>query len=218
MIPAFKQYKKPHKSSLIIVKKREPLKMNEKLLSNITDVNVSKHKDATGRFIKLNHMFKESTKADKNMNDILQGVQMQNKIPDFLKKDTGGILETPQKQEKSANKIKKFIKNSIEQNKENIRHEITSVKPLELFGGTRSGTIIHPKASAPPQPLFGKPIEKSINDSFEKIKQIYDTPPKSYKEVLDAKVEINKYKQQINRIKIRNAKSVLSSEQIAFKK
>ena len=55
--------------------------MNEKLLSNITDVNVSKHKDATGRFIKLNHMFKESTKADKNMNDILQGVQMQNNIP-----------------------------------------------------------------------------------------------------------------------------------------
>ena len=49
------------------------------------------------------------------MNDILQGLQMQNIIPDFLKKDTGGILETPQKQEKSANKIKKFIKNSIEQ-------------------------------------------------------------------------------------------------------
>ena len=40
----------------------------------------------------------------------------------------------------------------------------------------------------------------------------------NHKEVLDAKVEINKYKQQINRIKIRNAKSVLSSEQIAFKK
>ena len=56
------------------------------------------------------------------------------------------------------------------------------------------------------------------HDNFEKIRKIYDTPPKSYKEVLDAKVEINKYKQQINRIKIRNAKSVLSSEQIAFKK
>ena len=47
----------------------------------------------------------------------------------------------------------------------------------------------------------------------------YDTAPKSYQEVLDAKVEINKYKQQINRIKIRrNAKSVLSSEQNAYKK
>ena len=68
------------------------------------------------------------------------------------------------------------------------------------------GTIIHPEATAPQQPLFGKPIEKSIHDNFEKIRKIYDTPPKSYKEVLDAKVEINKYKQQINRIKIRNAK------------
>jgi hypothetical protein len=56
-------------------------------------------------------MFKDATKSDKNMNDILQGLQMQNKIPDFLKKDTGGILETPQKQEKASNKIKSFIKN-----------------------------------------------------------------------------------------------------------
>ncbi len=29
------------------------------------------------------------------MNDILQGIQMQNKIPDFIKKDTGGVLQIP---------------------------------------------------------------------------------------------------------------------------
>jgi hypothetical protein len=217
-IPAFKYLPPPQKSSLTIVKKKQPLKMNEKSLVNITDINVSKSKDALKHFTKINNMFKDATKSDKNMNDILQGLQMQNKIPDFLKKDTGGILETPQKQEKASNKIKSFIKDSLERKKENKKQEIASVKPVELFGGTRSGTIIHPEATAPPQPLYGKPIEKSIHDNFEKIRKIYDTPPKSYKEVLDAKVEINKYKQQINRIKIRNAKSVLSSEQIAFKK
>ena len=31
-------------------------------------------------------MFKDASKGDKNMNDILQGIQMQNKIPDLLKK------------------------------------------------------------------------------------------------------------------------------------
>ncbi len=31
-------------------------------------------------------LFKQATKSDKNMNDILQGIQMQNKIPDFIKK------------------------------------------------------------------------------------------------------------------------------------
>ena len=30
-------------------------------------------------------LFKQATKSDKNMNDILQGIQMQNKIPDFIK-------------------------------------------------------------------------------------------------------------------------------------
>jgi hypothetical protein len=163
-------------------------------------------------------MFKDATKSDKNMNDILQGLQMQNKIPDFLKKDTGGILETPQKQEKASNKIKSFIKNSIERKKENTKQEIASVKPLELFGGTRSGTIIHPEATAPQQPIFGKDIDKSIFDNFENIKKIYNTPPKSFQEVKDAKSKINEYKQRINRIKKRDAKTILSPEQIALKK
>ena len=74
------------KSSLNIVKKKQPLKMNEKSLVNITDINVSKSKDALKHFTKINNMFKDATKSDKNMNDILQGIQMQNKIPDFIKK------------------------------------------------------------------------------------------------------------------------------------
>jgi hypothetical protein len=91
--------------------------MNEKSLANITDINVSKSKDALKHFTKINNMFKDATKSDKNMNDILQGLQMQNKIPDFLKKDTGSILETPQKQEKASNKIKSLLKIVLKEKK-----------------------------------------------------------------------------------------------------
>ena len=70
-IPAFKYLPPPQKSSLTIVKKKQPLKMNEKSLANITDINVSKSKDALKHFTKINNMFKDATKSDKNMNDIL---------------------------------------------------------------------------------------------------------------------------------------------------
>ena len=90
-------------------------------------------------------------------------------------------------------------------------------KPTELFGGTRSGTIIHPEATAPPQPLFGKGIDKSINDNFSNFRKIYDTAPKSYEDVKEAKKQMNVYKQNINRIKKRNGKSILSEDQMKLK-
>jgi hypothetical protein len=61
-----------------------------KPLSKVLDINVSKPVNNS-----LN-ILQKASKSDKNMNDILQGLQMQNKIPDFIKKDTGGILQTPQ--------------------------------------------------------------------------------------------------------------------------
>ena len=45
-IPAFKYLPPPQKSSLTRVKKKQPLNINEKSLANITDINVSKSKDA----------------------------------------------------------------------------------------------------------------------------------------------------------------------------
>ena len=194
-------------------------------------------------------MFDKATKSDKNMNDILQGLQMQNKIPDFIKKDTGGILQTPQKQEKSAVKIQKVIRgnasrkdtrndilnqasnekqaattlqkvvrgHSARKETEKLKQQVELMKPVELFGGTRSGTIIRPEASAPPQPLFGKDIDKTINSNFDKIKSIYSKEPKSYAEVIQANKDINVYKQNINRIKKRNGKSILSADQIKLK-
>lgn len=216
MPPVFKPYPKtkPHIPSLIQRNKKEKShgKIKDKSLLNITDVNVSdKNKDALTRFTKISNMFDKSIKSDKNMNDILQGLQMQNKIPDFIKKDTGGILETPQKQEKSALKIQKVIRGNLS------RKETEKMKPVELFGGTRSGAIIHPEATAPPQPLFGKDIDKSINDNFSNFKKIYDTTPKSYDDIKEAKKQMNIYKQNINRIKKRNGKSVLSPEQVQLK-
>ena len=178
-----------------------------KPLAKVLDINVSKPVNNS-----LN-ILKQATKSDKNMNDILQGLQMQNKIPDFIKKDTGGILQTPQKQEKSAVKIQKVIRKETE----TLMKPVELTKPIELFGGTRSGAAIQPEASAPPQPLFGKDIDKSINSNFDKIKLIYSKEPKSYADVIQANKDINIYKQNINRIKKRNGKSILSADQIQLK-
>jgi hypothetical protein len=93
------------------------------------------------------------------------------------------------------------------------------IKPVELFGGTRSGTAIHPEPSAPPQPLFGQNLKVTMKKNDDEIKKLFDIEPKSYQDVLDAKKKINAYKQNINRIKVRkNAKSILSDEEIALKK
>ena len=93
------------------------------------------------------------------------------------------------------------------------------MKPVELFGGTRSRAAIHPEPTAPPQPLFGQNLKITMRKNYDEIKKILDIEPKSYQDVLDAKKKINAYKQSINRIKIRkNAKSILSDEEIALKK
>ena len=91
-------------------------------------------------------------------------------------------------------------------------------KPAELFGGTRSGTNFNPKASAPPQPLFGKAVDNTINENFNKFKNIYDKAPKSYDEIKEAKKQMNIFKQNIQRIKKRNGKSILSPDQLELKK
>jgi hypothetical protein len=51
------------------------------------------------------------------------------------------------------------------------------MKLVELFGGTRSGTIIHPEASAPPQPLFGTDIDKTINNNFDSFMVYFNFAP-----------------------------------------
>ena len=209
MPQAFKPY-----PSLIQRKKKEPTVFEVKSLSNVADFNATKSKDALQQFTKINNMFNAATKSDKNMNDILQGVQMQNKVPDFIKKDTGGILETPQKQDKAANKIKKFIIKNYERKQENIVQEIAQIKPSELFGGTRSGAPIHGEAELR---LTGKAIDLSIRDNFDKIRKIYDTQPKSYEDVKIAKKEIDKYKQNVQRIRKRT-ESKLTPDQMALKK
>jgi hypothetical protein len=107
--------------------------------------------------------------------------------------------------------------NDILQEIKNLTQPVELTKPIELFGGTRSGTAIHQEPTAPPQPLFGKNIDKTINDNFDKIKEIYKKEPKSYAEVIQANKDINVYKQNINRIKKRNGKSILSSDQIQLK-
>jgi cell division septation protein DedD len=88
------------------------------------------------------------------MNDILQGLQMQNKIPDFIKKDTGGILQAPQKQEKSALKIQKVIRgNSSRKETENVKQSI-EIAPSTITVGTKSSQPI----AATTEPVKTTPI------------------------------------------------------------
>ena len=169
------------------------------------------------------------------MNDILQGLQLQNKVPDFIKKDTGGVISKPQKAQKDVLKslsnvsdinltqkgpnILKIAQSDTSMNKVLKGLEEANMKPVDLFGGTRAGTIIHPEPTAPPQPLFGQNLKVTMRNNFNEIKKLFDIEPKSYQDVLDAKKKINMYKQNIKRIKIRkNAKSLLSDEEIALKK
>ena len=51
---------------------------------NVADLNTQSNKNEFKTFVKKLNMFKDASKGDKNMNDILQGIQMQNKIPDFI--------------------------------------------------------------------------------------------------------------------------------------
>jgi hypothetical protein len=182
-------------------------------------------------------MLNDAGRSDTNMNQILQGLQLKNKVPDFIKKDTGGILSKPQKAQKdilkslsnvsdinvSSQKGSNNILKSSQSDKSmsNVLKglEIANMKPVELFGGTRAGTDIHPEPTAPPQPLFGQNLKITMRNNYDEIKKLFDIAPKSYQEVLDAKKKINMYKQNIKRIKIRkNAKSILSDEEIALKK
>ncbi len=65
--------------------------------------------------------------------------------------------------------------------------EQANMKPVELFGGTRSGKAINPEPTAPPQPLFGPNLKITMKTNYDEIKKILDIEPKSYQEVLDAK-------------------------------
>jgi len=93
-------------------------------------------------------LFKQATKSDKNMNDILQEIK-------------------------------------------NLTQPVELTQPIELFGGTRSGTAIHQEPTAPPQPLFGQNLKITMRKNYDEIKKILDIEPKSYQEVLDAKKKIN---------------------------
>ena len=134
MPEAFKPYPKtrPHTPSLIR-RKIKPKELPKSLL-NVADLNTTKSNDALKKFTKMTDIFNTATKSDKKMNDILQGLQLQNKIPDFIKKDTGGILQTPQKQEKSAIKIQKVIRgNASRKETEKLKQRVELTQPVEYL-------------------------------------------------------------------------------------
>lgn len=192
--PELEDFKKEDKSANVIksfiknnIKRKKDLKESKaenKMIKSLADTfdvsqykmkpEYNKRKEKVIKKDQQKDLFKQATKSDKNMNDILQEIK-------------------------------------------NLTQPVELTQPIELFGGTRSGTAIHQEPTAPPQPLFGKDIDKTINDNFDKIKAIYKKEPKSYAEVIQANKDINVYKQNINRIKKRNGKSILSSDQIQLK-
>jgi hypothetical protein len=164
-------------------------------------------------FKKVEEKQKEKQKEKQNRENIVSSL-----VGNVIKKSLGKITKVNEEKQNRENIVSSLVGNVIKKSLGKITKGNEEIKPVELFGGTRSGAIIHPEATAPPQPIFGKDIDKSIFDNFENIKKIYNTPPKSFQEVKDAKSKINEYKQRINRIKKRDAKTILSPEQIALKK
>jgi hypothetical protein len=172
-------------------------------------------------FVKDNIKRKKQLKEFKEENKIIKSLANTFDVSQFKMKEVNN-----KRKEKVIKKdlLKNALKQATQSDKNmndilqiQNQQQVELMKPVELFGGTRSGTIIRPEASAPPQPLFGKDIDKSINSNFDKIKLIYSKEPKSYADVIQANKDINIYKQNINRIKKRNGKSILSADQIQLK-
>ncbi len=44
-------------------------------------------------------------------------------------------------------------------------------EPIALFGGTRSGAVIHPEPTAPSQPLFGQNLKITIRKNYDELKK-----------------------------------------------
>ncbi len=88
-------------------------------------------------------VLKQASNSEKNMNDILQVLQMQNKIPDFIDKDTGGILQTPQKQEKSSLNIQKVIRGYYA--RKGRRNDILNLASNEKQAATTSQRLLEVK-------------------------------------------------------------------------
>jgi hypothetical protein len=174
--------------------------MIEKIVKNDTALNIQK--------VFRGHKSKKDT--EKKINAL---ENQSNYVENILK-------QVSEKQIQNIEKIgSTLVVNVIKKSLGKITQVNEEIKPVELFGGTRSGAAIHPEPTAPPQPLFGKNLKVTMKNNYDEIKKLFDIEPKSYQDVLDAKKKINTYKQNINRIKIRkNAKSILSDEEIALKK
>ena len=98
-------------------------------------------------------MVEKSTRnnAALNLQKVIRGHQS--------RKDTKNVIlnQTSEKQKQNRVKIgSTLVGNVIQKSLGKITQVNEEIKPVELFGGTRSGAAIHPEPSAPPQPLFGK--------------------------------------------------------------
>ena len=130
--------------------------------------------DTLGQFLKTKRIRnKYIDKVDKKEKSKLNLLEAQtNYVENILKK-----VDEKHKENETDKLIQKSIKNNAATTLQKVirghgarKEKEKLMKPIELFGGTRSGTIIHPEATAPPQPLFGKDIDKTINQNFDKIK------------------------------------------------
>jgi len=112
MPPAFKQYsmEKPHEHSLsrFNKKKKEP-SIKSKSLLNVADLNTQSNTNEIKKFVKKLNMFEDASKGDKKMRDIIQGLQLKDKIPDFIKKCRRSFTNTT-KTRKISNKNTKSYK------------------------------------------------------------------------------------------------------------
>jgi hypothetical protein len=238
MIDASKKIKAAVKSKLYSDNLKEyipKIKAGEKILSAIQSKQYSDRikqykavNNVLGPIIKQSrvrnkYITKRDKYLDKKEENKLNTLEAQTDYIENVVKKADDIMKKKETDKMIQNSIKNNaalnLQRVIRGHKSRKDTENEKMKPVELFGGTRAGTDIHPEPTAPPQPLFGQNLKITMRKNYDEIKKILDIEPKSYQEVLDAKKKINVYKQNIKRIKIRkNAKSILSDEEMALKK
>ncbi len=86
MPPAFTPYSMKKPWNRFNKKNKEPKTFKCKSLLNVADFSTQSNKNESTKFVKKLNMFNDASKEDKTMSDIIQGLQLKDKIPGFRKK------------------------------------------------------------------------------------------------------------------------------------
>jgi hypothetical protein len=197
MIDASKKIKAAVKSKLYSDNLKEyipQIKAGEKILSAIQSKQYS---DRITQYKAVNNVLGPITKQsrvrnkyitkrdkylDKKEENKLNTLEAQTDYVENVVKKADDIMKKKETDKMIQNSIKNNaalnLQRVIRGHKSRKETENEKMKPVELFGGTRAGTDIHPEPTAPPQPLFGQNLKITMRKNYDEIKKILDIEPK----------------------------------------